>query len=58
MAVAGSVIALRTYDLDPIVAGQARILLEEALMHLEFIGQHWGNVRAMVLLLFICFVLG
>ena len=57
MAVAGSVIAVRTYDTDLIAAGQARILLEEALLHLEFTGQHWGNVRTMVLLLFIHFVL-
>lgn len=52
IAVAGSVIALRTYDPDSIASGQAHILFEEALMHLDMIGQHWENVRTMVVLLF------
>ena len=48
VTVAGSVIALRTYDPDSIASEQARILLEEALMYLDMIGHHWENVRTMV----------
>ncbi|KAK0387653.1 hypothetical protein NLU13_3898 [Sarocladium strictum] len=47
VTVAGSIIALRTYDTDSISSEQAQILLEEALLHLDIIGQHWSNVRTM-----------
>ncbi|UPL01928.1 hypothetical protein LCI18_012862 [Fusarium solani-melongenae] len=47
VTVAGSIIALRTYDEDPRAREQAEILLEEALLYLDMIGQHWSNVRTM-----------
>ncbi|KAK8006545.1 fungal-specific transcription factor domain-containing protein [Apiospora marii] len=49
VTVAGSIIALRTYDADSIASEQAQILLEEALLYLDIIGQHWSNVRTMVM---------
>lgn len=48
VTVAGSVVALRTYDPDSFASEQARILLDEALTYLDMIGQYWGNVRTMV----------
>jgi hypothetical protein len=48
ITVAGSIIALRTYDADPLASEQAKILLEEALLYLDIIGQHWNNFRTMV----------
>lgn len=48
VTVAGSIIALRTYDEDSLAREQAQILLEEALLYLDMIGQHWSNVRTMV----------
>ena len=48
VTVAGSIIALRTYDEDSLACEQAQILLEEALLYLDIIGQHWSNVRTMV----------
>ncbi|RGP81367.1 zn 2cys6 transcription factor [Fusarium longipes] len=47
VTVAGSIIALRTYDGDPIAAEQASILLQEAFLYLDIIGHHWNNVRTM-----------
>ncbi|KAI8648623.1 Fungal-trans domain-containing protein [Fusarium keratoplasticum] len=47
VTVAGSIIALRTYDEDSLAREQAQILLEEALLYLDMIGQHWSNVRTM-----------
>ena len=49
VTVAGSIIALRTYDADSIASEQAQVLLEEALLYLDMIGQHWSNVRTMVM---------
>ena len=49
VTVAGSIIALRTYDADSIASEQAQILLEEALLYSDIIGQHWSNVRTMVM---------
>lgn len=48
VTVAGSVIALRTFDPDSVASEQAKVLLDEALTYLDIIGQHWGNVRTMV----------
>ncbi|KAH7219707.1 fungal-specific transcription factor domain-containing protein [Fusarium oxysporum] len=48
VTVAGSIIALRTYDEDSPTCQEAQILLEEALGYLDIIGQHWSNVRTMV----------
>ncbi|KAF4345813.1 zn 2cys6 transcription factor [Fusarium beomiforme] len=48
VTVAGSIIASRTYDGSSLVSEQAQILLEEALLYLDIIGQHWNNVRTMV----------
>ncbi|KAL6918477.1 hypothetical protein FSST1_009972 [Fusarium sambucinum] len=47
VTVAGSIIALRTYDEDPVAREQAQILLEEGLLYLGIIGQHWCNFRTM-----------
>ncbi|KAK7598434.1 hypothetical protein V3481_000065 [Fusarium oxysporum f. sp. vasinfectum] len=47
VTVAGSIIALRTYDEDSPTCQEAQILLEEALGYLDIIGQHWSNVRTM-----------
>lgn len=48
VTVAGSIIALRTYDSDPQVFQKAQSLLDEALLYLDNVGQHWGNVTTMV----------
>jgi hypothetical protein len=48
VTVAGSIIALWTYVEDSLASGQAQILLEEAFLYLDIIGQHWSNVRTMV----------
>jgi hypothetical protein len=42
VTVAGSVIALRTFDPDSVASEQAKVLLDEALTYLDIIGQHWG----------------
>ncbi|CZR31710.1 uncharacterized protein FPRO_02134 [Fusarium proliferatum ET1] len=47
VTVAGSIIALRTYDEDSPTCQEAQILLEEALGYLDVIGHHWSNVRTM-----------
>lgn len=48
VTIAGSIIALRTYDEDPQVNHTAQILLDEALLYLDTVGQHWRNVTTMV----------
>lgn len=48
VTVAGSIIALRTYDSDPQVFEKAQVLLDEALLYLDTVGQHWSNVITMV----------
>ncbi|KAJ5661376.1 fungal-specific transcription factor domain-containing protein [Penicillium longicatenatum] len=51
VTVAGSIIALRTYDSDPQVFEKAQVLLDEALLYLDTVGQHWSNVITMASML-------
>ncbi|KAF5606177.1 zn 2cys6 transcription factor [Fusarium subglutinans] len=48
VTVAGSIIALRTYDEHSPTSQEAQMLLDEALGYLDIIGHHWSNVRTMV----------
>ncbi|CEJ61031.1 hypothetical protein PMG11_09577 [Penicillium brasilianum] len=47
VTVAGSIIALRTYDSDPQAFEKHQVLLDEALLYLDTVGQHWSNVVTM-----------
>ncbi|KAF5646893.1 zn 2cys6 transcription factor [Fusarium sp. NRRL 25303] len=47
VTVAGSIIALRTYDEDSPTCQEAQILLEEALGYLDIIGHHWSNASTL-----------
>ncbi|VTO88682.1 unnamed protein product, partial [Fusarium graminearum] len=48
VTVAGSIIALQSFNEQSIASPQAQILLEEVLLYLDIIGQYWSNVRTMV----------
>ncbi|KAF5548289.1 zn 2cys6 transcription factor [Fusarium mexicanum] len=48
VTVAGSIIALWTYDEHSPTSQEAHILLDEALGYLDIIGHHWSNVKTMV----------
>ncbi|PCD28562.1 hypothetical protein FGRA07_03701 [Fusarium graminearum] len=47
VTVAGSIIALQSFNEQSIASPQAQILLEEVLLYLDIIGQYWSNVRTM-----------
>ncbi len=48
LTVAGSILALRTYDSDPSTREKAQNLLDEVLGYLDAISHHWNNVSSMV----------
>ena len=48
VTVAGSIIALRTSDPDPQAYEKAQLLLDEVLLYLDTVGQHWSSVTTMV----------
>ncbi|KAF5686543.1 zn 2cys6 transcription factor [Fusarium circinatum] len=47
VTVAGSIIALRTYDEHSPTSQEAHILLDEALGYLDIIGHHWSNASTL-----------
>ncbi|KAH7024348.1 fungal-specific transcription factor domain-containing protein [Microdochium trichocladiopsis] len=47
VTVAGSIIALRTCDPDPHVFEKTQTLLDEVILYLDTVGQHWNNVITM-----------
>ncbi|CAF3652182.1 unnamed protein product, partial [Fusarium graminearum] len=47
VTVAGSIIALQSFNEQSIASPQAQILLEEVLLYLDIIGQYWSNASTL-----------